>query len=94
MKKEDGRIGFSDLSKRDQVLFGCIMSLSLVVFVLAVLQILSIWEESIKVYIPLLAVTMVFQAAYQWGKDKRLVWMYIGVAVFLAICSALIIFVV
>jgi len=94
MKKENGGIGFSDLSKKDQVLFALIITLSLVVFVLAVLQLLSIWEESIKVYIPRLAVTMLLQAAYQWEKDKRLVWMYIGVAVFLAICSVLIIFVV
>ncbi|MBQ8814530.1 MAG: hypothetical protein IJZ85_08560 [Lachnospiraceae bacterium] len=94
MRKEDGKIGFSDLSRRDQILFVCIIALSLVVFVLAVLQLISIWEDSIKIYIPLLAVTMVLQAAYQWDKDKRMVWMYIGVAVFLAICSALILFVV
>ena len=94
MKKETGGIGFSDLSKKDKILFSCIIALSLVVFVLAVLQLLSIWEESIKVYIPLLAVTMVLQAAYQWEKEKKLVWMYLGVAAFLAVCSILIIFVV
>ena len=94
MKREDRKIGFSDLSKKDQVLFVGITALSLVAFVLAVLQLISVWEESIKVYVPLLAVTMVLQAAYQWEKEKRLVWMYAGVALFLAVCSVLIIFVV
>ena len=92
MKKNKNKVemGFKDLTPKERVLTVAIMGLSAVIFVLAILQLVCIWEASIKIYVPLMAVMMVLQAVLSWEKNRKTSYMYLGVAAFLVICSVFI----
>lgn len=66
---------------------------SLSVVVLAVLQILDVWNAAINVCIPLMGVTMLCQAYIQWNNSRKVAYFSIGTAVFIFACAIVIFFV-
>ena len=65
-----------------KIQFVSILSISLIVIVLCVLQLMGIWEESRYLTQPLLGVLLLLQAADQWRQKNR------GTAIF-SMCAAL-----
>lgn len=86
------KLGLKDMDPQERILVIAITALSVVIFVLAVLQLIAVWEESIKVYVPLMAVMMLLQAKLSWAKNRKLSKFYVGVAIFLLLCAVLVIF--
>ena len=66
---------------------------SLSVVVLAVLQILEVWERAIHVFMPLMGVTMLCQGYIQWNNSRKVAYFSIGTAVFIFICAIVVFFV-
>ena len=70
---------------------GSICSVS--VIMLAFLQLLSIWENAINIFVPLLGVLMLTQGVLQWRKNKKLAVFSLCAAIFIFIISFIINFV-
>jgi len=70
---------------------GSICSVS--VIMLASLQLLSIWENAINIFVPLLGVLMLTQGLLQWRRNKKLAVFSLCVAIFIFIISFIINFV-
>lgn len=66
---------------------------ALSVIVLAVLQLLDIWNEAIDVCVPMMGVTMLCQAYTQWNSSRKVAFFSIGTAVFIFLCSIAVFFV-
>ena len=66
---------------------------SLSVVVLAVLQIFDIWSQAIKVFMPLMGVTMLCQSYMQWNNSHKVAYFSIGTAAFIFICAIVVFFV-
>ena len=91
-KKSRVELGFKDLEPQERVLTIALMVLSGVVFVLAILQLVAIWEASIKIYVPLMAVMMLIQAKLSKKTNPRMMKTYLILAAVLVVISALLIF--
>jgi len=70
---------------------GSICSVS--VIMLASLQLLSIWENAINIFEPLVGVLMLTQGVLQWRRNKKLAVFSLCVAIFIFIISFIINFV-
>ncbi len=88
---DKGRIGFHDLEPKDKVLTVAIVVLSVLILVLVVLQLCGVWEDSIKVYEPLMAVMFILQSRVSWRKNRRISYFYLAAAGFMLICAVMII---
>ncbi|WP_238904769.1 DUF3953 domain-containing protein [Clostridium sp. YIM B02506] len=60
---------------------GIVCSISIII--LAVMQILDIWENAINVFEPLLGVLMVIQTIQNWKKNKEVAIFSLCVAIFI-----------
>ncbi len=67
--------------------------ISIIVIILAILQIFNVWENSIYVFEPLTGVLMLIQAIEHWKKDKRTAYISLFASIFL-IAVAIFIFLV
>lgn len=67
--------------------------ISVAVIVLAVLQILDIWNNAITVFMPLMGLNQLCQAYTQWNTNRKVAYFNIGTAGFLLICTGVIFFV-
>lgn len=71
---------------KERTLFGKIllvtgMITSISVIILAFLQLIGIWEDSIKVYGPLMAVTMIIQTVENWKSNRNVAYLSIIAAI-------------
>ncbi len=66
---------------------------SLSVIVLAVLQMLDIWDQAINIYVPLMGITLLCQAYMQWNTSRKVAYFSIGSAAFIFICAIVVFFV-
>ena len=66
---------------------------SLSVVVLSVLQMFDIWNQAIKIGVPLMGITMLCQAYIQWNTSRKVAYFSIGTAVFVFICAIVMFFV-
>ena len=60
------------------------------VIALAAVQLLDVWEGAINIYMPLLGVINLCNAVTEWQRSRRRAYMTLGVAVFIFICSAIV----
>lgn len=91
-KKKKVEWGFNELTSQERVLTISMTALSIVIFLLAILHLLCIWEPAVKIYVPLMAVLMMLQAKLCWDKARRAGYIYLGVAAFFLLCAIVIIF--
>ena len=75
------------MTARDRIIHVLIIILSAAVIVLAALQLLGIWENSINVYEPLVGVVLLLQAKLFWKKDRKIAVMQLCAAGFVFICA-------
>lgn len=61
--------------------------MSLSVVALAVLQILEVWTEAVKLCIPFMGITMFCQAYLQWGTNRSVAYFSIVAATFSFACT-------
>ena len=66
---------------------------SLSVIVLAVVQLLDVWDQAINVYVPLMGVVLLCQAYTQWKTSRKVAYFSIGSAVFIFVCAIVVFFV-
>ncbi len=66
---------------------------SLSVIVLAVLQMLDIWDRAINLYMPLMGVTLLCQAYTQWNTSRKTAYFSVGAATFIFVCAIVVFFV-
>jgi hypothetical protein len=71
----------------EKVLTLVMMPCSLAVLILAILQLVGIWEDAINVYEPLLGVMMLCQAGIAWKKNRKAAYLYLGVAALIFIVA-------
>jgi len=65
---------------------------SLSVVVLAVLQMFDIWNQAIKICVPMMGVTMLCQSYMQWNTSRKVAYFSIGTAAFIFICAIIVFF--
>lgn len=76
---------WSKLSKPDKIINALIIVLSVAVIILAALQLLGIWDNSINVYEPLVGVILLLQAKLFWRKNRKIAVMQLCAAGFVFI---------
>lgn len=84
---------WKDLSAKQKIISIVSISTSAVVVIFSMLQIFGIWKNAIYVFLPLLAVVNSCQAYLQWKTSRKTAYICIGTAVFILICTLVIIFV-
>ena len=66
---------------------------SIAVIVLALLQLLGIWNDAVRVYMPLTALVMLIQAKELWNKSRTAAIINLCTAIFVAAVCILILFI-
>ena len=74
----------------DRIINVFIIVLSVAVIVLAALQLLGIWENSINVYEPLIGVVLLLQAVYHWKKNRNVAIISLCASGFIFACAIVI----
>ena len=78
---------WNKMTTRDRIINVLIIILSVAVIVLAALQLLGIWANSINVYEPLIGVVLLLQAIYHWKKNRSAAIISLCAAGFVFICA-------
>ena len=78
------------MNTRDRIINVLIIILSAAVIVLAALQLLGIWENSINVYEPLVGVVLLLQAILFWKKNRKIAVLQLCAAGFIFACAIVI----
>lgn len=65
---------------------------SVIIVILALLQLTGIWDKAINVFEPLLGVLMLLQALEYWRKNRKVSILSLGAALFVFICVIIIFF--
>ena len=81
---------WNSLSKSDRIINLLIVILSVAVVLLAALQLLGIWEDSINVYEPLIGVVLLLQTIYHWKKNRTVAIISLCAAGFIFACAIVI----
>ena len=81
---------WNNMTTRDRIINALIIILSVAVIVLAALQLLGIWENSINVYEPLIGVVLLLQAKLFWKKNRKIAIFQLFAAVFIFACAIVI----
>ncbi len=81
---------WTNMTTRNRIINALIIVLSVVVIVLAALQLLDIWEDSINVYEPLIGVVLLLQAILFWNKNRKIAIFQLSAAVFIFACAIVI----
>ena len=87
------RTKWEDIPKAHKVVTVISVSVSALVVLFAVMQLFNIWDRSVSVCVPLLGVVNSCQAYLQWKSNRKTAYFCIGTAVFIFICSFVILFV-
>ena len=66
---------------------------SLVVVMLAILQIFEIWTQAINLCIPLTGVNLLCQTFIQWNTSRKTAYFSLGCAAFIFTCAIVVFFV-
>lgn len=80
----------SHLSGTEKFISILIIPLSVAVILLAMLQLLGIWEKSINVYEPLIGVILLLQARLLWKHNRKIAIFQLCAAAFVFICAIVI----
>ena len=81
---------WNSLSKSDRIINLLIVLLSVTVVLLAALQLLGIWEDSINVYEPLIGVALLLQTIYHWKRSRTVAIISLCAAGFIFACAIVI----
>ena len=81
---------WNNMTTRDRIINALIIILSVAVIVLAALQLLGIWENSINVYEPLIGVVLLLQAQLFWKKNRKIGVLQLCAAGFIFACAIVI----
>lgn len=66
---------------------------SIAVIILALLQLLGVWNDAVRVYMPLTALVMLIQAKELWNKSRSAALVNLFASIFIAIICILILFI-
>lgn len=66
---------------------------SVAVIVLALLQLLGVWNDAVRVYMPLTTLVMLIQAKELWNKSRAAAIVNLFASIFIAIVCILILFI-
>lgn len=66
--------------------------ISIIVIILAMMQMLNIWDKAINVFEPLLGILMLIQAIENWESNKSTAYFSLFVAIFIFIVAFIILF--
>ena len=78
---------WKNMTTRDRIIHVLIIVLSVAVIILAALQLLGIWKDSINVYEPLVGVVLLLQAKLFWKKNRETAVIQLCAAGFVFICA-------
>lgn len=67
--------------------------ISVAIVVLALLQLLNVWENAAYVYIPLMGIMMVIQGIQEWKRSRGLAIFSLCTAAFMFVCTFVVYFV-
>ena len=81
---------WNNMTTRDRIINALIIILPVAVIVLAALQLLGIWENSINVYEPLIGVVLLLQAKLFWKKNRKIAIISLCAAGFILACAIVI----
>lgn len=81
---------WKDTSLLHKVVTIASIGISVSVVVLAVLQLLDVWDLAANVYVPLMGALMLCQAYTQWRSSRTVAYFSIGAAVFIFACAAVV----
>ena len=81
---------WTNMTTQDRIINALIIILSVAVIVLAALQLLGIWENSIDVYEPLIGVVLLLQAVYHWKKNRNVAIISLCASGFIFTCAIVI----
>ncbi len=65
--------------------FGILLSVAIIV--LAGLQLTDVWTDATNLLVPLLGLNLLCQAYTQWNVHRKTAYFSLGVAIFIFICS-------
>lgn len=78
---------WNNMNTSDRIVNVLIIVLSVLVIILAALQLFGIWEESINVYDPLVGVVLLLQAKLFWKNNRKVAVIQLCAAGFVFICA-------
>ncbi len=78
---------WNNMTTRDRIINVLIIIFSIAVIVLAALQLLGVWKNSINVYEPLIGVVLLLQAIYHWKKNRTVAVISLCAAGFVFACA-------
>ena len=81
---------WKNITTQDRIINVLIIIFSMAVIVLAALQLLGIWKNSINVYEPLIGVVLLLQAIYHWKKNRTVAIISLCAAGFIFTCAIVI----
>ena len=81
---------WKNMTTQDRIINVLITIFSMAVMVLAALQLLGIWKNSINVYEPLIGVVLLLQAIYHWKKNRSVAIISLCAAGFIIACAIVI----
>lgn len=81
------KTGWNKMTRSAWIVNILIIVLSGAVVVLAALQLLGIWEDSIKVYEPLIGIVLLLQAFCHWKKNRTVAIISLCAAGFIFVCA-------
>ena len=81
------KTGWNKMTRSAWIVNILIIVLSGAVVVLAALQLLGIWEDSIKVYEPLIGIVLWLQAFCHWKKNRTVAIISLCAAGFIFVCA-------
>lgn len=63
---------------------------SVLIIILATLQLTQVWENAIYAYMPLIGIVNLCHACLHWEKNRKLAYFSAGTAAFIFICALLV----
>lgn len=75
----------------EKVLIITKISCSVFIIILALMQLIGIWDKAIDIFEPLLGILMIIQAIESWKKNRRLAIFSLCAALFVFVCVIVII---
>jgi hypothetical protein len=71
----------------EKVLIIAKIACTVIVIMLALMQLIGIWDKAIYVFEPLLGILMLIQAIENWKKNEKLAIYSLGAALVLFVCA-------
>ena len=86
-------INWSEMSLSNKIIRVFAIAVSLAAAVLAIVQILGVWDKAINVCCPLLGIEMLCQTYLQWNVSRKIAYCNLASGVFVVICSVIVFFI-